>query len=282
MGRKPQPKKETITVLVKGTAIPVILHPPIPPRSSWYAYWPGLVASKSTGQSSFEEAVRVVHDMLGNGGSRGTLADVVLSDEEFEAIQRRHFGKKVDRKRAEQTLYSCLNAIAAFRTLTGLNPVTTATPGDCARFQSEAETRAKNWRHNYPKAKGEVDCLSRNTILKWSRTLQAAFQRANKNAGKKCVRGVVEEQKLLTRNPWLEFTWIEGHKRKIRQFDPDELLSILGFLEAGWPEVTVATAVAKTLLWSWNRRLEVTAIGLDILPERRGRAPLPYCWQVGS
>jgi predicted dehydrogenase len=141
-----------------------------------------------------------------------------------------------------------------------LHPVTIATPDDCARFQNEAESLSKNWRHVYPKARGEVECLSRNTILKWSRTLQAAFQRANKNAGKKCVRGVVEEHKLLTRNPWLEFTWIEGHKRHIRQFDTAELIALLDFLEAGWPEVTVAIAVAKTLLWSWSRRLEVATL----------------------
>ena len=260
MGRRKKREKQTITVAINGKSIPVILHPPVPPRSSWFAYWPGLVASKSTGQSNYEEAIRVVQDMLGSGGKRGTLADAVLSDEEFEAIQKAHFGRKSEQKRADQTLYSCLNAIAAFREITGLNPVTVATPDDCARFQNTAESLSKNWRHVYPKAKGEVDCLSRNTILKWSRTLQAAFQRANKNAGKKCVRGVVDEQKLLTRNPWLEFTWIEGHKRKIRQFDPVELVALLDFLEAGWPEVTTATAVAKTLLWSWNRRMEVMGL----------------------
>ena len=112
----------------------------------------------------------------------------------------------------------------------------------------------------YPKAKGEVENLSRNTIRKWSRTLQAAFQRANKNAGKKCVRGVVEEHKLLIRNPWLEFTWIEGHKRQIRQFDPAELVALLDFLKARCPEATAAIAVAKTLLWSWNRRMEVMGL----------------------
>ena len=219
-------------------------------RSPTWHYWPGLTASKSTGQTDFEQAALAAENMVRNGGKQGHVADIVLSDEEFVEIQRRHFGRKADRKRAEQTLYSCLNAIAAFQAITGLHPVTTATPDDCARFQNTAETLSKNWRHDYPKSKKEVEYLSRNTIVKWSRTLQAAFQRANKNAGKKCVRGVVEEHKLLTRNPWQEFTWIEGHRRKIRQFDPAELVSLLDVLEKGWPEVTVATAVAKTLLWS--------------------------------
>src|SRR5205807_1893193 len=50
--------------------------------------------------------------------------------------------------------------------------------------------------------------ISPNTVLKWSRTLQAAFQRVNRSAGKKCVRGVVAEAKLITENPWAQFTWI--------------------------------------------------------------------------
>lgn len=257
MGRKPKMEKRTITVVVNGTVIPVILHPPKPPRRTWYAYWPGLTASKSTGQREFEQAALAAEDMLRNGGNRGHPDQLTMSDEEFEEIQRRHYGKKADRKRAEQTLYSCMNAIAAFRKITGLVGVTTATPDDCARFQTTAEGLPRDWRHDYPQAKDADEPLSRNTILKWCRTLQAAFQRANKNAGKKCVRGVVDEQKLLTKNPWHEFTWIEGTKRAIRQFDADELLGLLDFLENGWPEVTVAAAVAKTLLWSWSRRLEV-------------------------
>ena len=32
--------------------------------------------------------------------------------------------------------------------------------------------------------------ISENTVLRWSRELRAAFERVNRNAGKKCVRGV--------------------------------------------------------------------------------------------
>ena len=108
MGRKKKCEKQTITMVVNGIAIPVILHPPTPPRKAWYAYWPGLVASKSTGQTDYEEAVRVVQDMVGNGGKRGTLADAVLTDKEFEEIQRWHFSRKTDesaKRRAMKSLY---------------------------------------------------------------------------------------------------------------------------------------------------------------------------------
>lgn len=94
-------------------------------------------------------------------------------------------------------------------------------------------------------------------MLKWSRALQAAFERANRTAGKKCVRGVVGENKLLTDNPWKQFTWIEGTNRPIRQFDGEELLSFLDYLEQHWEGLTVAVVVAKVFLWSQARRTEV-------------------------
>ena len=78
MGRKPKVEKRTITVVVNGTTIPVILHPPKPPRRAWYAYWPGLTTSKSTGQTDFEHAALAVEGMLRNGGKQGHVADVVL------------------------------------------------------------------------------------------------------------------------------------------------------------------------------------------------------------
>ena len=96
---------------------------------------------------------------------------------------------------------------------------------DCASFQRKASRFPKNWRKQYPKSQKEVATLSPNTVLKWSRALQAAFERANRNAGRKWVRGVVDEQKLLTDNPWKQFTWIDGTRKPIRQFDAAELLS---------------------------------------------------------
>lgn len=97
-------------------------------------------------------------------------------------------------------------------------------------------------------------------MVKWPRALQAAFQRANRNAGKKCVRGVVPAEKLLTENPWTQFTWIEGEDRPIRQFDGDALLSLLNYFERKWAEVPIATLLAKVYLWSQCRRMEVTGL----------------------
>src|SRR5262249_8784147 len=56
--------------------------------------------------------------------------------------------------------------------------------------------------------------LRPNTLRKWCRQLQAAFERAHRNAARRnCVRGVVEESKLLASNTWTQFTCIEGRSR---------------------------------------------------------------------
>lgn len=264
MGRKPKAEKRQITVAVNGTLISVILHPPRPPRRAWYAYWPGLTASKSTGQTDFERAAFTVEGMLRNGGKQGHVADIVLSDEEFEAIQRAHYNRKQDsqaKARAEKSLLATLEAITAFKDITGVTPITATTPDDCAFFQRKALALPRNWRCKYPKRKREgVATLSPNTVLKWSRCLQAAFQRSCVTAGRKCVRGVVPESKLLPSNPWTQFTWIEGTVPTKRHFSDEELISILDYFEKNWADVSTACLFAEVSLWIWGRRIEVARL----------------------
>ena len=210
-----------------------------------------------------------MQDMLGNGGKRATLADAVLSDEEFEEIQRRHYGKRKDEDaqvRAKKSLNGCLDAIAAFRKATGISPISLATPDDCERFQADALGKLKNWRHQYPNGRTEgVQFIAPNTVVKWSRELQAAFERANRNAGKKCVRGVVDSAKLLESNPWKQFTWIDGTSPHKRRFTSEELVSLLDYFENNFPEVVAASVFAKATLWLWARRSEVASLRWDSL-----------------
>lgn len=265
MPRKPKQKnqeKMKTTVVVNGVAIVVTLYPPKPARGSWYAYWPGLVAAKSTRQRTSAEAIQAVVAMLANNGKLGHADDLVLSDDALMEIQRRHFAKKIDpaaRVRAEKSLENCLEAIRAFQAITGVEPVAGATADDCERFQQKALTLPKDWVRKRDLA-SQAKPYSSHTVIKWSRELHAAFERANKHAGKKCVRGVVEDSRLLTQNPWSQFTWIEGTTPKKRQFDDGELIRLLDFLDATWPGVTVAAALAKTLLWSWGRKEEIVGL----------------------
>lgn len=222
-----------------------------------------MISSKSTGTGNLDNAIRVVENMLKNGGKRPDFTDTVLSDEELEEIQRRHYHKKTDpaaRRRAEKTLEDTLDAIAAFRQIIGLNPITLATPDDCERFQREALRLPKNWRRDYPKKRETDECLSPNTVLKWSRSLQAAFERANKSAGRKWVRGVVGEKKLLTSNSWNQFTWTDGTLRPQRRFTGEELLSLLEYLETTWAGVGAGVLAAKVFLWSGCRKNEIASL----------------------
>lgn len=272
MPRKPKVEKHNITVVVNAVPVAVVLHPPTGTRSSWYAYWTGLTTSKSTGQRHLQDAIIAVEQMVRSGGERSTLNDAVLSDEEFEEIQRRHYAKKTDpsaNERSKKSLRECLDSIRAFRDISGLTPVSRATPDDCERFQREALKRPKNWRVVYADTDrsrtrraelGTVKTLSPNTVLKWSVALQAAFERANRAGGRKCVRGVVPESKLLSDNPWRLFTWIEGHAKPLRQFDHAELVALLDYFDAKWPGVSFAPAFVKVLFWSWARRLEVSSL----------------------
>lgn len=263
MPRKPKVEKKRITVVVNGAPITVTLHPPGGNRVSWYAYWSGLVSSKSTGQVDFAEAVKAVEGMLRNGGTKTVLSDTVLSDEEFEAIQRAHYAKAKNQRTAQKTLRALVEAISAFRQITGLKPITIATAADCERFQQEALKLPRNFRSKHPKSRDDAAPMSPSSVDKWSRCLQAAFERANIHSGKKCIRSVVPESKLLKENPWHQFTWIECRERPIRQFRGEELLSLLDYLESHFPGVSVATALAKTYLWSWGRRVEVTGLRWD-------------------
>ena len=191
------------------------------------------------------------------------MADTVLSDEEFEEIQRRHFGKKKDsaaKVRAEKSLQSCREAVSAFNGISGVSPVALATPDDCERFQHEALKLPKNWRRQYANSKDDVDRIKPNTVIKWSRTLRAAFERASTSGGSKCVRGVVDVKKLLDSNPWMQFTWIDGTEPEKRRFDNDELISLLDYFEEKWPVVTAAPLFAKVSLWIWARKSEVASL----------------------
>jgi hypothetical protein len=285
MPRKPTHKPEKITVIINKTPVTVILHPPSGARKAWYAYWAGLDARRSTGCRRYQDAVVVAETMVRKQGRRPCLSDAALTDEQFESIQRRHFSKKKDeaaKTRASKTLADCLEAIAAFRDISGVSPISLATPDDCERFQSEALKQPRNWRKLYPNSKEEsARPIKPNTVIKWSRALQAAFERANRNAGKKCVRGVVEENKLLESNPWKQFTWIEGTEPKKRRFSSEELISLLDFFEAEWTQVTVAALFAKVSLWMWARRLEVASLTWESLRVVRGQYHFDFVGKWG-
>ena len=279
MPRKPKPTNRRISVMVNDAPIEVTLYSPRGRKRTWYALWNGVPAAQSTGQVDFDEAVTAVQAMLRNGGKRVSVAEASLSDEEFIEIQRTHYAKKQapeSRRRSQKSLLACLDAIVVFREITKLSPITIATPDDCERFQREALAKPRNWRvkyadtqrsHRARKSPGELGTISPDTVDKWSRALQAAFERANINAGKKCVRGVVPPATLLRANPWTQFTWIEKVGRALRHFSDEELISLLDYFEQTWNGVAVAATFIKFCLWSSCRREEISKLRWDDLRE---------------
>ncbi len=292
MPRKPRKEKKTVQVVIESKPYAVVLHPPNGTHRTWYCYWAGAVYQRSTGQSDEGAAVVAAEEMLrrwvkGDAGHRAAPADARLSDDELIAIQKAHFGRHQNedrRTRAAKSLDGTLDAIAAFSEITGLDPISAATVDDCARFQRVCLTLPKLWRKTPVDRRLEVeeyseqarqrraeagrphslDSLERyspNYALKLSRTLQAAFERCNRNAARrKCVRGVVDEAKLLTENPWGQFSWIEASGKDLRQFDEGELLAFLGHFETRWPGFAVPLLMGKTFLWSCGRRREIAGL----------------------
>jgi integrase len=242
--------------------VKVTLFPPRPGsrEKSWNAYWKGLKTRRSTGKKTLAEASEAATAMV-QGRARGTVATAQWpTDDEFIEIQRRHFSKKGDRSGKKSSLKNVLEAINAFKRVSGLSPICRATPDDCERFQTEALKVLRNWRSQHPKSKPETRTVTDWTVRKWLVALQAAFERAIDDAGKKCVRGVVPPERLLKSNPWQRFTWIVPTKKKIEQFNAEELLALLEHFRKTWPGVTAAEAMLKVYVWSWARREEVAGL----------------------
>ena len=116
----------------------------------------------------------------------------------------------------------------------------------------------------------ELPCYSPNNVLRWSRSLQAAFERVNRNALKrKCVRGVVDQSKLLKSNPWSQFTWIEGSRRPIRQFDGDELLSFMDYLADPMERCSVGSHRSQGVSVVWVQEVGSGRVDLGFTSARR-------------
>ena len=251
------------------------LFPPDRKRKerSWYTYWNGLPTRVTTRKPTKAEAIEAVREVL---CGKPTSPAKVLTDDELIQIQQHYFEKqKAGRDRPEscdKSLTNVLEAFDAFKRVSGLEHISTATPDECERFQTAALKLPSSWRrppeHKYKKTK----TVSVATVYKWLGALQGAFERANAQAGRKCVRGVVPQEKLLTRNPWNEFTWIPKPKAKPRRFDRQQLLDLIRYFESNWEGVTAAGLILRLFVWTWARRSEVVSIKYTDLREIDGVA----------
>lgn len=272
MPRKPKEGCHEIHVSLDGAAVRVTLFPPRAAKKerTWFAYWKGQKTRRSTGKKMLREAIEAATAMVQERPAGHPGDWQCPSDEEFIEIQWRHFGKRTNpagKRKGESSLASAMEAVNAFQQVSGLTPICRATPDDCERFQTEALELVRNWRSRHPKSKPEVRTVTAGTVRTWLVALQAAFERANDNAGRKCVQGVVLPERLLKSNPWHRFTWIKPPAKKIQQFKGEELLKLLQHFRKAWPGITAAEGMLKVYVWSWARREEVAALKWEDLRE---------------
>lgn len=203
MPRKPKEGCHEIQVSHNGAAVRVTLFPPRTAKKerTWFAYWKGQKTRRSTGKKALREAIDAATAMVQERPTGRSGDWDCPSDDEFIEIQRRHFSKKGDGNGQGASFASVLQAVDAFKRVSGLIPICRATPDDCERFQTEALKLLRNWRSQHPKSKPETRTVKAATVKKWLVSLHGAFERVNDNAGRKCVRGVVPPERLLKSNP---------------------------------------------------------------------------------
>lgn len=202
-------------------------------------------------------------------GNSSTVAKDLLTDDEFIAVQKAHYERMGAKS---ETIVSTFDAITAFKAVPQLANISDATAEDCSQFQDRAQTLPRNWRKRMavegvlPEARNGETVITRATVIKWMTALNAAYNRVNRNAGKRCIRGVVDPNKLLESNPWEQFTWIEDRKPEVvRHFSHDELVSVVDYFEANFPDLVSASLAIKCLLWSAARRDEISSLRWDNL-----------------
>lgn len=66
--------------------------------------------------------------------------------------------------------------------------------------------------------------------------------------------------KLLTENPWGQFSWVQASEKNLRPFDERELLAFLDHFEAQWSGFAVPLLMGKTFLWSSGRRRGIAGL----------------------
>lgn len=142
-------KKVTIFVTLNGKPVGVTLRPPRGKFKAWYAYWPGCDNPRSTKEVERDAAAKAAEAMIQGTGRLPTVGEAVMTDEEFLAVQRRHYERRPDpgeRRRSAKTLVELLDAYDAFKRITGLARVALASPDDCSRFQTDALAKPVDWR----------------------------------------------------------------------------------------------------------------------------------------
>jgi hypothetical protein len=175
----------------------------------------------------------------------------VLTWEDWDAIQATHFKRREDRRPAGRTLEECRKAQRLFVAVTGVETASAVDVDLVGRFQDECLGRKSKFGRTYGKT----------TVVKTLSHLSASFNRRNRNAGRKCVRGSVPSERLLESNPFEGTGWVKAEKTPLRQFGPEQLTSFLAWKYLGG--CPLVFLFAKVSLWGCGRLEEMTELQWD-------------------
>lgn len=256
---KARDKWKSMTVEKDGQILTVYLHPPGTFRNPNYWAWTCKkvnINGRSLKVGTFAEAKERVFAWFKAEPIREERVRqerAILSWDDWEAIQVDHTSKRTtkDRVRAERMLTECRKAQRLIVAITGAEHASAVDADTVGRFQIECRIRISKYGRPY----------GNTTIRKTLAHLSASFNRCNRKAGKKCVRGVVVADKLLDGNPFEQVQWVEADDKPVRQFTVEQLKSFFGWKIIG--HCPLISLFAKTSLWACGRLEEMTELRWD-------------------
>lgn len=177
----------------------------------------------------------------------------ILTWGKWDAVQMAHARKRSEKNkvRAERTLAECRKAQRLFVAVTGAEAASAVDDDMVDRLQAECAGRTSKFGRPY----------AANTIRKTLAHMAASFNRCRLGSGRKCIRGVVPSEKLLTTNPFEEVGWVEADAPEPRHFSKAELKEFLTWRLLG--ACPLIALFAKVSLWACGRIEEMTELRWD-------------------
>ena len=247
-------KWKSIVIERYGEMLIAYLHPPGAVGNS--RFWSFTcrkagVQRKSLKVTTFADARQAALNWFTKEEIRKDQSAPRLSWQEWEQIQKAYFDKKADQKRAGRTLDACLDSKKLFLSITDAADASAVTPDLVEQFQHKTlKTISKSGR-----------LYRASTVRRTLGHMSASFNRCRITAGKKCQRGIVPPERLLTVNPFEQVGWLDGSQRVKRHLSHAELRALLSWRMFG--SSPLISAVLKVSVWGCGRIEEITELRWD-------------------
>jgi len=236
-------KWKQISVNVAGRMVQAYLHPPNTVKNPkyWYYSCDEIGASRrSLKVTTLVDARVAVTSLITD--SLTSVRNAGLSWSEFRAIQVTHFGMRANEKKSGRTLEAGNCSLRMFLALVNPESPGDVTPDMVGRFQILCREKG----------------YSPATVHKALTHLSSGFNRCCASSGRRCIRGVVDDSKLLGSNPFMHVRWIEPRVSVKRQFGVDDIKNLMSWPKIG--KIPSSRLFIQVSLWSAGRIEEMTEI----------------------